>query len=128
MVDGDKVLGDGAIGGAARLRSRLGRLVSRTFRAFHYRDFRLMWMGAFTSTTGTWMQQVAEAWVVLELTGSAFYLGLTRFLGELPILLFSLVAGVTADRVDRRRQLLGLPVHADDLRLHSGWVGVSGLD
>ena len=82
------------------------RVISRTFQAFRYRDFRLMWLGAFTSTTGTWMQQVAEAWVVLELTGSAFYLGLTRFLGELPILLFTLVAGVTADRVDRRRQLL----------------------
>ncbi len=74
---------------------------SGTVRAFRYRDFRWMWLGAFTSTTGTWMQQVAESWVVLALTGSAFYLGLTAFLGQLPIILFSLVGGVIADRFDR---------------------------
>ena len=66
-----------------------------------------MWFGAFTSTTGVWMQQVAEAWVVLDLTGSAFYLGLTAFLGQLPIILFTLVVGVVADRIDRRKLLLG---------------------
>ncbi len=53
------------------------------------------------------MQQVAEAWMVLDLTGSAFYLGLTAFLGQLPIILFSLVGGVVADRIDRRKLLLG---------------------
>ncbi|MDA2923241.1 MFS transporter [Acidobacteria bacterium AH-259-L09] len=81
--------------------------LSRTFQAFRYRDFRLMWLGSFTSTTGTWMQQVAEAWVVLSLTGSAFYLGLTAFLGQVPVILFTLVGGVIADRVDRRKLLLG---------------------
>ena len=78
----------------------------RTFQAFRYRDFRLMWTGSFTSTTGTWMQQVAESWLVLDLTGSAFYLGLVSFLGNLPILLFSLIGGVVADRVDRRKLLI----------------------
>lgn len=52
------------------------------------------------------MQQVAEAWVVFSLTDSAFYLGLTAFLGQLPIILFTLVAGVIADRIDRRKLLL----------------------
>ena len=66
-----------------------------------------MWSGAFTSTTGTWMQNVAQSWLVLEMTGSAFYLGLIGFLGDLPILLFSLVGGVVADRFDRRKLLLG---------------------
>ncbi|HEY3132178.1 MAG TPA: MFS transporter [Acidobacteriota bacterium] len=80
--------------------------LSRTFQAFRYSDFRLMWLGAFTSTTGTWMQMVAQSWLVLNLTGSAFYLGLTGFCGDLPILLFTLVGGVTADRIDRRKQLL----------------------
>lgn len=80
--------------------------LARTFQAFRYRDFRLMWFGSFTSTTGTWMQQVAESWVVLSLTGSAFYLGITAFLGQLPIILFTLIGGVIADRVDRRRLLL----------------------
>lgn len=82
-------------------------VLSRTFQAFRYHDFRLMWSGAFTSTTGTWMQQVAQSWLVLELTGSAFYLGLVGFLADLPILLFSLVGGVVADRIDRRKLLLG---------------------
>lgn len=65
-----------------------------------------MWIGAFTSTTGTWMQIVAQSWTVLNLTGSAFYLGLTGFSAELPIILFSLVGGVVADRIDRRKLLL----------------------
>jgi MFS family permease len=79
---------------------------SHTFQAFRYRDFRLLWFGAFTSTTGTWMQIVAQSWVVLELTGSAFYLGLVGFLGQLPVILFTLLGGAFADRIDRRRLLL----------------------
>ena len=60
--------------------------LGRTFQAFRYRDFRLLWLGAFTSTTGTWMQLVAQSWVVLQLTGSAFYLGLVSSLGQLPLI------------------------------------------
>lgn len=86
---------------------RSNSYLARTFRPFHYRDFRLMWGGAFTSTCGTWMQQVALGWLVHELTDSAFYLGLMAFLADLPILLFSLVGGVIADRADRRKLLLG---------------------
>jgi predicted MFS family arabinose efflux permease len=81
--------------------------VSRTFQPFRYRDFRLLWGGAFTSTCGSWMQNVAQSWLVLQLTGSAFYLGLVGFLADLPIILFSLVGGVIADRADRRKLLLG---------------------
>src|SRR5258708_30727576 len=82
-------------------------VLNRTFRAFKYPDFRLMWAGAFTSTTGTWMQDVAQSWLVLEMTGSARYLGLLNFMANLPFVLFSLVGGVTADRFDRRKMLLG---------------------
>jgi MFS family permease len=76
--------------------------------ALHYRDFRVLWFGAFTSTIGTWMQKVAQNWLVLTLAGpaSAFYLGLDSFLGELPIMLFTLLGGVIADRRDRRTMLL----------------------
>ena len=76
--------------------------------ALTYRDFRVLWFGAFTSTIGTWMQKVAQNWLVLTITGpaSAFFLGLDSFLGELPILLFTLIGGVVADRHDRRRLLL----------------------
>jgi MFS family permease len=80
----------------------------RVAAALHYRDFRLLWLGALTSSIGTWMQRVAQAWLIVTLTGSqsAFYLGLDAFLGELPILLFTLVAGVVADRRDRRHLML----------------------
>ena len=63
-------------------------------------------MGACTSSIGTWMQKVAQSWLVLELTDSAKYLALDAFLGELPILLFTLIGGVVADRRDRRKLLL----------------------
>src|SRR6187200_255906 len=84
--------------------SALGRIAA----ALTYRDFRVLWFGAFTSTIGTWMQKVAQSWLVLTITGSssAFFLGLDSFLGELPILLLTLVGGVVADRYDRKRLLL----------------------
>src|SRR5207302_11360160 len=75
--------------------------------AFTFRDFRVLWFGAFTSTVGNWIQDVAQAWLVFELTKSSFYLGLDDFLGQLPILLFTLIGGVVADRYDRRHLLLG---------------------
>jgi MFS family permease len=76
--------------------------------ALTYRDFRVLWIGAFVSTIGTWMQKVAQNWLVLTLAGpaSAFYLGLDAFLGELPILLFTLIGGVVADRRYRRQLLI----------------------
>jgi MFS family permease len=82
-------------------------VIGRAFAAFHYRDFRVLWLGAFTSTVGNWMQQVAQSWLVFELTRSSFYLGLDYFFGQLPILLLTLIGGVVADRYDRRYVLLG---------------------
>ncbi|MFN7993655.1 MAG: MFS transporter [Bryobacteraceae bacterium] len=82
-------------------------MLRRVFKAFHYRDFRLLWFGACTSSIGTWMQIVAQSWLVLEISHSPFLLGLDSFLGQIPIFLFSLVGGVIADRIDRRRVLLG---------------------
>ncbi len=81
--------------------------VHRTFRAFQHRDFRVMWLGACASTIGTFVQQFAQSWLVYDLTKDPFYLGLDLFLGQLPIILFSLVGGVFADRLDRRKMLLG---------------------
>ncbi len=83
------------------------RALLRLAAAFTYRDFRILWLGAFTSTIGTWMQRVAQSWLVLTLTGSPFFLGLDAFLGELPIMLFTLLGGVIADRHDRRYVLIG---------------------
>src|SRR5271157_1039404 len=66
-----------------------------------------MWIGACTSSIGTWMQIVAQSWLIYRLSHSKFLLGLDQFLGGLPIFMFSLVGGVIADRVERRKILLG---------------------
>ena len=83
-------------------------VLRRLAAALHYRDFRVLWAGAFTSSIGTWMQRVTQSWLVLTIAGpsSAFFLGLDSFLGEAPILLFTLIGGVVADRRDRRQLLL----------------------
>jgi MFS family permease len=76
--------------------------------ALVHRDFRLLWMGALMSSIGTWMQKVAQAWLIITMTESrsAFFLGLDSFLGELPLLLLTMVGGVFADRRDRRHMIL----------------------
>jgi predicted MFS family arabinose efflux permease len=78
----------------------------RVFKAFQYRDFRLMWIGACTSSIGTWMQIVAQGWLIYRLSHSPFLLALDQFLGGIPIFLFSLIGGVVADRAERRKILL----------------------
>jgi len=82
----------------------------KTFRAFSYRDYRLLWSGSFTSSCGTWMQEVAQNWLIFDITRSTFWLGLDAFLGDFPFILFSLLGGVVADRYDRRKILLGSQV------------------
>ena len=78
----------------------------RTFSALRYRDFRLLWFGAFASTTGTFMQTLAQGWLVYTMTGSALLLGVDGFLATGPMLLFSLFGGVIADRMERRKIML----------------------
>jgi predicted MFS family arabinose efflux permease len=80
--------------------------IRRVFKAFHYRDFRLMWFGACTSSIGTWMQIVAQGWLIYRLSHSAFLLALDQFMGGIPIFAFSLIGGVVADRIERRKILL----------------------
>jgi MFS family permease len=77
------------------------------FAALAYRDYRLLWSGNMVTQTGRWMQEVATGWLMLELTDSPAWLGLVGFTRGLPMLLLSLPAGVLADRVDRRRLLVG---------------------
>jgi MFS family permease len=76
--------------------------VSPTFRALSVRNFRIYMLGAIFSNTGTWMQRIAQDWLVLQLTGSGTALGITTGLQLLPALLFSPVAGVVADRLPKR--------------------------
>jgi MFS family permease len=75
------------------------------FRSLGLRNFRLYWIGQLVSLVGTWMQSVAQGWLMHRLTDSAFMLGLLGFMQFFPVLLFSLWAGVVADRVDKRRLL-----------------------
>ena len=81
--------------------------LQRTLSSLAFRDFRILWAGAFASTIGTWMQKVAQSWLILDLTQLSFFLGLDDFLGQLPILLFTVLGGVIADRYDRRQLLIG---------------------
>src|SRR5947199_6634754 len=77
-----------------------------TFRALRHRNFRLFWTGQLVSLIGTWMQSVAQGWLMHRLTDSAFMLGLLGFAQFAPVTFLSLWAGVIADRIDKRRLLL----------------------
>ena len=76
------------------------------FSAFSFRDFRLFWFGQIISLSGTWMQSVAQGWLVYSLTKSPLHLGMVAAAASLPILLFSLFGGVIADRYPKRDLLL----------------------
>jgi MFS family permease len=78
----------------------------RTFRALAHRDFRLFWCGQLVSLIGTWMQSVGQSWLVLELTNSAFLLGMLGTLQFSPVLLLSFVGGAISDRIPKRRLLM----------------------
>jgi MFS family permease len=80
------------------------------FAALRHRNFRLFFIGQFVSLCGTWIQTVAQGWLVLHLTNSAFAVGLVTALGTLPILCFTLYGGVVADRVNKHRLVLILQV------------------
>ncbi|HLL77649.1 MAG TPA: MFS transporter [Pyrinomonadaceae bacterium] len=76
------------------------------FSALRHRNFRRFWAGAFLSNTGTWMQTVAQGWLVLQLTDSAFWLGFDGFAATAPGLVLTLLGGVFADLLDRKRLLI----------------------
>lgn len=78
----------------------------RAFVALRHRNFRLFWFGQMVSLIGTWMQTIGQAWLVLQLTNSAWQLGLVGALQFLPVLLFSIFGGVFADRWPKQRVLL----------------------
>ncbi len=78
----------------------------QSFRALRYPNYRLFFSGQIISVTGTWMQSVAQGWLMHRLTASAFMLGLLGFAQFLPVMLFSLWAGVLVDRADKRRLII----------------------
>jgi len=84
----------------------LREVLAVRFRALRHRNFRLFWAGQLVSLIGTWMQSVAQLWLMHRLTSSPLMLGLLGFCQFLPVTLLSLWAGVVADRMDKRRLIL----------------------
>jgi MFS family permease len=103
------------------------------FRALRHADYRLFWTGNFVSNIGSWMQNVAQGWLVLQLTNSPFWLGLVGFAQQVPALIFSLLGGVIADRCARRRLLLATQTTMMLLALllavltHRQWITVQQI-
>jgi MFS family permease len=93
---------------ASEPRKFLGRSISLpdALRALRHRNFRLFWSGYMVSLVGMWMQIVARGWLVLELTGSAFWLGMVGFANSVPVLLFSLLGGAVADNAPKRMLII----------------------
>ncbi|KPL26988.1 MAG: hypothetical protein AMJ72_11420, partial [Acidithiobacillales bacterium SM1_46] len=75
-------------------------------RSLKHRNFRLFYIGQLVSLSGTWMQSLAQAWLLYRLTGSGFMLGLASAASLLPSLVFGLYGGVVADRFSRQRLLI----------------------
>lgn len=103
--------------------TRLGR----PFRALSTRNYRLYFVGQLISQTGNWMQRVAQAWLVLDLSGSPLALGTVAALQFLPILALSLLGGVLADRTSKRTYLLVTQSCQMVLAFLLGGLAVSGL-
>ena len=78
-----------------------------SFRALRHRNYRLIWIGFFLSNIGTWMQIVAQGWLVRDLTASTTLIGFVTFAGSFPQLAFSLFGGAYADLFNRRKMLIG---------------------
>jgi MFS family permease len=114
QVDPSTELASPELGGVAEPSVEAVRATrwSETFRAFRHRNYRLFYTGQAISLSGSWMQTVAQSWLVLEITDSKVALGLVTMLQFLPITLFVLIAGVIADRVPKRDLILATRVLA----------------
>ena len=105
----------------------LRRVAGETFSSLRVRNYRLYFAGQVVSVSGSWMQRVAQSWLVLHLTGSGIALGLVSALQFLPILLFGAWGGLVADRVDKRHLLMVTQSLMGVLALVLGVVTLSGL-
>lgn len=101
-----------------KARRKVRKTVKRTFKSLKVRNFRLFYTGQFISLSGTWMQAVAQSWLVLQLTGSGTAVGVAVAAQFTPMLIGGPWGGVVADRVDKRRALIGLQI---------GSAGLAGL-
>lgn len=115
-----------ADGPPASTRVAPARGLFKTFASLRYREYRLLWVGTAVMSAGQWLQQVVLSWLVFEMTGSAFLLGLINGLRMLPFLFTSLIGGVLADRVDRRRLMFWTQAYIMLITLLMGLLFVAG--
>src|SRR5262249_59738930 len=94
-------------GASARPAGASARGFSALFRALRYRNFRLFISGQVISLIGTWMQMVAQSWLIYRLTGSAVLLGFVGFAGQVPVFLLAPFTGALIDRANRHRIIIG---------------------
>ncbi|MGB0104116.1 MAG: MFS transporter, partial [Candidatus Sulfotelmatobacter sp.] len=92
---------NGAVAGAEAAPERLSRW-QVAWRALRHRNFQLFFSGQLISLIGTWMQSVAQSWLVYRMTGSALLLGSVGFASQVPVFLFAPLGGIAADRFNRR--------------------------
>src|SRR5256884_4844715 len=110
-----------------QIEQRRDRGLSEMFRALRHRNFLLFWSGAFLTNTGTWMQAVAQGWLVLQLSNSPFWLGVDGFMATAPGLVLPLAGGVFADLFDRRKLLIYTETVAGVAALTLGVLVLTGV-
>jgi MFS family permease len=100
-----------------------------TFRALRHRNFRIFFSGQLFSLVGTWIQTVAESWLVYRLTGSSLKLGAVGFCAQIPVFIAAPIGGIIADRYDRRKIVIGTQISAMVLALiYAALVLIHGSD
>lgn len=99
--------------------------LSETFRALRHRNYQLFFSGQLISLIGTWMDQIAESWLVYRLTGSALLLGTVAFAAQIPVFLLAPIGGALADRYDRRKLLVGTQTSMMVLTFILAWLTLS---
>ena len=99
--------------------------LAETFRALRHRNYQLFFSGQLISLIGTWMDQIAESWLVYRLTGSALLLGTVAFAAQIPVFLLAPIGGALADRYDRRKLLVGTQSSMMVLTFILAWLTLS---
>jgi MFS family permease len=105
----------------------LTKAARRTFHSLRYRNYRLFFGGQIVSQTGSWMQRIALGWFVLQLTHSAFDVGVMAFAQFAPYMLFGLFAGVLADRLDARHTVIGTQFAQLVTASALAWIALGGF-
>ena len=112
--------------GQQHLDSKQPLKLSYALRALRHRNFRLFFAGQLISLIGTWMQSVAQSWLIYRLTGSSLLLGTVGFAGQFPVLLAAPLGGIVADRYNRHRIVIATQVASMILALILAWLTLTG--